>query len=124
VDRFSEVKEGRRCPRRGEGRSDLAPDVPRLAEAADDQLAAAIADQPYRALERFAEAVGQSIERACLVVEDLASERDRVVIGQGAAPRPSGDRLLSLTCGSFIASGAKQSATRLNWIASSLHSSQ
>jgi len=84
MDRFGEMKEGRRGAGRGEGRRDLAPDVPRLAEPADDQLALAGDDQPDRLLERSAEAVGERVECARFVVEDFAPERDCVVTCQGA----------------------------------------
>ena len=74
VDRFGEVQEGRGRAGRSEGRGDLARDVARFAEPADDQLALAIEDQADGSLERVAEAVGQRVERARLVVKDLAPE--------------------------------------------------
>src|SRR3982750_214499 len=72
VDRFGKVQERRGRSRRGESRSDLARGVARFAEATDDQLAGAIQDQPDGSLERFAEAVGQRVQSARLIVEDLA----------------------------------------------------
>ena len=74
VDRFREMEEGRGRAGRSEGRGDLAPDVARFAEAADDQLALAVEDQRDRVLELLAEAVGERVERPRLVVEHLASE--------------------------------------------------
>ena len=74
MDRLSEVEEDRGRAGRSEGRGDLAADMARLAEPADDQLALAVEDQLDRLFERVAEAVGQRIERARLVVKDLAPE--------------------------------------------------
>src|SRR4051812_47273536 len=56
VDRFRQVQE--RCGRagRGEGRRNLAADMARLAETADNQLAWTVQDQADRLLERRAEA--------------------------------------------------------------------
>ena len=79
VDRLGEVEEGRGRAGRGEGRRDLAADMARLAEAADDQLALAVEDQADRSLERVAEAVGERIERSRLVVQDLAPELEHAV---------------------------------------------
>ena len=69
----------------------LRADMAGLAEAADDQLAPALEDQRDRFLERLAEAVGERVERARLVVEDRAPElehadRRRMVSGHGSAP--------------------------------------
>ena len=74
VDRFGEVQEGRGRPRRSEGRGDLARDMARFAEPADDQLALAVEDQADRPLELLAQAVGQCVERARLVVKDVPPE--------------------------------------------------
>ncbi len=54
VDGFGEVEEDRGRPGRSEGRGDLAANVPGLAKAADDQLAAAAGDQSDGAFEAFA----------------------------------------------------------------------
>ena len=74
MDRLRKVKEGRGRPGRRKSRGDLASDVARFAEPADDQLAVAIEDQRDRLLERLGEAVGKRVESACLVMEDRASE--------------------------------------------------
>src|SRR5690348_7037943 len=74
VDCFGKVEEGRRRARRGEGRGDFARDVSRFAEAADDELALAVEDEPNGFLERRVELVRERVERPCLVVKDLATE--------------------------------------------------
>ena len=53
----------------------------RFAEAADDQLALAVADQLDRFLERRAEAVGERVERARFVVKDRAPELEHADAG-------------------------------------------
>ena len=72
VDRFRKMKEGRRRAGRSEGRGDLAGDMARFAEAADDELALAVEDQANGALELAAQAVGQGIKGARLVMENLS----------------------------------------------------
>ena len=51
--RLGRVDEERRRPGRGQGRGDLAGDVPRLAHAADHHAAGALEDQPAGADERL-----------------------------------------------------------------------
>ena len=94
VDRFGQVEEDRGRAGRGEGRGDLAPDMARLAQPADDQLAAAVEDQRDRALELCAQAVGQRIERARLVVQHLATEIQHVSTHRrvGHAPQAPASR--------------------------------
>ena len=91
VDRLGQVKEGRGRAGRGEGRGDLAPDMTRFAKSADDQLAVAAEDQPHGLFERPVEAVGERVERARLVVQDLAPELQDAVscCRHASAPWPS-----------------------------------
>jgi hypothetical protein len=82
--------------------------MPRLAEPANDQLAATFEDQADRLFELRAEAVGQRIERAGLVVQHFAAEIGHIrhprSPSEGAATRAS------LTSPLGIASVAKQSS--------------
>src|SRR5262249_59886160 len=79
VNRFREMQEGRRGPSRGESCGNLAPDMPRLAEPADDQLAGTIENECNRLFERTVEAVGQRVERARLVVQYASAEFEHVI---------------------------------------------
>ena len=128
VDRFGEVEEGRRRPRRGEGRCDLPGDVARLAEPADDQLAVAAEDQLHRFFERTVEAVRQGVERARLVMEDFASELQHVANHAAALAGAPGSVKLDGTfrhCDPGEIRGKQSSAAAgAFWIASSLRSSQ
>ena len=51
MDRLGKMQESRRCAGGGEGRGDLAADVPRLAQARDNQLAFRLQDQAAGFLE-------------------------------------------------------------------------
>ncbi len=77
VNRFGEVQEGGRRPRRSERRRDLARDMARLAKPADDQLALAAEDQLDCPLELLAQAIGQRVERARLIVQDMSRPNSR-----------------------------------------------
>ncbi len=117
MDRFREMKEDRGRARRGEGRGDLAPDMAGLAKAADDQLALAFADQLDRLLERFAEPVGERVERPCLVVQDRAAELEDVgggtMVGvHSSRPSHASRRCEALDAAAASGLGCHQRGTR------------
>src|SRR6185437_629545 len=104
VDRLGEVQEGGRRAGRGESRGDLTPDMPRLAEPADDHLPLAVKDQVDCVLERLAQTIGERIECAGFVVQDSASELEdanwrRVVRGHGVGPSPAAHGCEALDAG-------------------------
>src|SRR6187401_3235933 len=89
------MQKRRRRTGRREGRRDLAPDMARLAEPRDDQLALAVQEKLHRLLELRVEAVGQRIERPRLVMHHLAAKiADR---GRGVGKRHAAT---VSTCGS------------------------
>ena len=74
VDGLGEMEEGGRRTGRCERRGNLAPDVARLAKAADDQLSRAVPNEIDGMLEFLTQTIGQRVKRPCLVVEDVATE--------------------------------------------------
>jgi hypothetical protein len=92
VNRLGQVQECRRCAGRGERGRNLAPDMARLAEPADDQLPGAFENQRYGLLERGAEAVGERIERTRFVVQDRPPELEHIGVAVGHGP-PLADAL-------------------------------
>ena len=94
VARFGRVNEERRRPGARERGSDLAPDVPRLADAADHDSAAAREDHPQRVEEAFVEARGEGGDGLRLDLQYLAREPEGAIrhgrlIGMSVAIRGS-----------------------------------
>ena len=75
---MASVKKDRGGPGRGEGRGDLTPDMPRLAEPGDDQLAPRVQNERDRPLEARVEPIGERVERTGFIVKDRAAEGQRV----------------------------------------------
>ena len=76
VDGLRRMKKERRRAGAGERGRDLPADDARLAHAGDDDAAAAVEQQPHRALEAVVEAIDQRENGGRLGLQDLARQRE------------------------------------------------